>query len=115
MARLVQNRMQRHWFIEHVELKRSWPNSGRGRAGRRSRANLAQVHVALGLFYYYGYRQDEQALAEFERALQLQPNTSAALEYSGYVYRRQGQWQLRSMNSKSSRAGSAQCLDRGKF
>src|ERR1041385_6816598 len=55
--------------------------------------NLAEVHVALGQFYYHGYRQYEQALAEFERALQLQPNASAALEYSGYVHRRQGQWE----------------------
>jgi serine/threonine-protein kinase len=31
-------------------------------------------------------------LAEFGRALQLQPNNAQALEYSGYVYRRQGQW-----------------------
>ncbi|HYT23785.1 MAG TPA: tetratricopeptide repeat protein, partial [Candidatus Polarisedimenticolia bacterium] len=55
--------------------------------------NLAQVHVALGQFYYHGHRQYEQALAEFERALQLQPNASTALEYSGYVHRRQGQWE----------------------
>ena len=31
-------------------------------------------------------------MAEFGRALQLQPNNAQALEYSGYVYRRQGQW-----------------------
>src|SRR6202035_6008691 len=55
--------------------------------------DLAQAHVAHGLVYYYGYRQYEQALAEFGRALQLQPNNAQALEYSGYVYRRQGQWQ----------------------
>jgi serine/threonine-protein kinase len=55
--------------------------------------NLAQAHVALGHFYYHGYRQYEQAIAEFERALQLQPNASTALEYSGYVHRRQGQWE----------------------
>src|SRR5438876_655849 len=55
-------------------------------------SEVAQAHVAHGLFYYYGYRQYEQALAEFGRALQLQPNNAQALEYSGYVYRRQGQW-----------------------
>ena len=55
--------------------------------------DLAEAHVAQGLFYYYGYRHYEQALAEFGRALQLQPNNVQALEYSGYVYRRQGQWQ----------------------
>jgi tetratricopeptide (TPR) repeat protein len=54
--------------------------------------NLAEAHVALGNFFYHGYRQYEQALAEFGRALQLQPNAPTALEYSGYVHRRQGQW-----------------------
>jgi serine/threonine-protein kinase len=54
--------------------------------------NLAEAHVALGNFFYHGYRQYEQALAEFERALQLQPSATTALEYSGYVHRRQGQW-----------------------
>src|SRR5438105_15944596 len=57
--------------------------------------NLAQVHVALGQFHYHGYRQHEHALAEFERALQLQPNSSTALEYAGYGHRRQGQSERR--------------------
>ena len=34
----------------------------------------------------------EQALGGVQRALQLQPNASSALEYSGYVHRRQGKW-----------------------
>ena len=39
--------------------------------------DLAEAHVALGIFYYYGYRQYDQALAEFQRAIQLQPNNAA--------------------------------------
>jgi TolB-like protein/Tfp pilus assembly protein PilF len=93
MARLVQNRIQRHWFIEQMseaELARLRSVAEQAVA---LGPNLAQVHVALGQFYYHGHRQYEQALAEFERALQLQPNASTALEYSGYVHRRQGQWE----------------------
>jgi TolB-like protein/Tfp pilus assembly protein PilF len=93
MARLVQNRIQRHWFIEQMsEAELAQMRSVAERAVALA-PNLAQVHVALGQFYYHGYRQYEQALAEFERALQLQPNASTALEYSGYVHRRQGQWE----------------------
>jgi len=55
--------------------------------------DLPEVHVALGDFYYHGYRQYEQALPEFERAVQLQPNSSNALAYLAYVHRRQGQWE----------------------
>src|SRR5438132_980619 len=90
MARLAESRLSQHWFVEtftEPELAEV------GKTVEHALAlapDLAQAHVAHGLFYYYGYRQYEQALAEFGRALQLQPNNAQALEYSGYVYRRQG-------------------------
>ncbi|MGA7276096.1 MAG: tetratricopeptide repeat protein [Candidatus Udaeobacter sp.] len=92
MARLAECRLNQHWFVETfneselAEVKRTTEQA------LALAPDLAQAHVAQGLFYYYGYRQYEQALAEFGRALQLQPNNAQALEYSGYVYRRQGQW-----------------------
>jgi TolB-like protein/Tfp pilus assembly protein PilF len=93
MARLVQNRIQRHWFIEQMSEPELAQLRSMAEQAVALAPNLAQVHVALGQFYYHGHRQYEQALAEFERALQLQPNASTALEYSGYVHRRQGQWE----------------------
>src|SRR5881397_2649087 len=93
MARLAESRLSQHWFVETftepelAEVKQTVEHA------LALAPDLAQAHVAHGLFYYYGYRQYEQALAEFGRALQLQPNNAQALEYSGYVYRRQGQWQ----------------------
>src|SRR5205085_2825504 len=93
MARLAECRLGQHWFVETfteaelAEVKKTVEHA------LALAPDLAQAHVAHGLFYYYGYRQYEQALAEFGRALQLQPNNAQALEYSGYVYRRQGQWQ----------------------
>jgi TolB-like protein/Tfp pilus assembly protein PilF len=93
MARLVPNRIQRHWFIEQMSEAELAQLRSMAEQAVALAPNLAQVHVALGQFYYHGHRQYEQALAEFERALQLQPNASTALEYSGYVHRRQGQWE----------------------
>ena len=93
MARLVQNRIQRHWFIEQMSEAELAQLRSVAEQAVALAPNLAQVHVALGQFYYHGHRQYEQALAEFERALQLQPSASTALEYSGYVHRRQGQWE----------------------
>ncbi len=93
IARLVQNRIARHWFIEQMSEAELTQVRSMAEQAVALAPNLAQVHVALGQFYYHGYRQYQQALAEFERALQLQPNASAALEYSGYVHRRQGQWE----------------------
>ena len=93
MARLAECRLSQHWFVEtftEAELAEVRKTAEHALA---LAPDLAQAHVSHGLFYYYGYRQYEQALAEFGRALQLQPNNAQALEYSGYVYRRQGQWQ----------------------
>ncbi len=92
MARLVRNRMDRHWFFEQMTDAELAQVRGVAEHALALAPNLAEAHVALGTFFYHGYRQYEQALTEFERALQLQPNAITALEYSGYVHRRQGQW-----------------------
>jgi tetratricopeptide (TPR) repeat protein len=49
-------------------------------------------HIALGSFYYFGKRQHDDALKEFRRALELQPNNVEALELSAYTHPRQGKW-----------------------
>ena len=93
IAALADNRLSRHWFIEKVsdtelaELKKLVEHA------IALGPELAEAHIALGDFYYFGYRQYDAALAECERALQLQPNNSTAMEFSGYIYRRQGQWE----------------------
>ncbi|MEO6969432.1 MAG: hypothetical protein ABI217_00880 [Chthoniobacterales bacterium] len=93
MARLVENQMLRHWFITRL---------GEADLGEIMRAaeqavalapNLPDAHIALGVCYYYGLRQYDQALGEFRRAIELQPNDVRALEYCGYVQLRQGRWQ----------------------
>jgi TolB-like protein/Tfp pilus assembly protein PilF len=92
MARLVRNRMDIHWFFEQMSEAELAQVRSMAEHAIALAPNLAEAHVALGIFYYHGYRQYEQALTEFERALQLQPHATTALEYSGYVHRRQGQW-----------------------
>ncbi len=92
MAHLVRNRMDRHWFFEQMTEPQLAQVRSLAERALALAPNLAEAHVALGIFFYHGYRQYEPALAEFERALQLQPNATSALEYLGYVHRRQGQW-----------------------
>ena len=55
--------------------------------------DLAEAHLALGLFYYYGVFQYDRALTEFQRALALQPNNVRALTYLANIHLRQGQWE----------------------
>ena len=79
-ARLVECRMSRHWFIEsftEAELEEVKQMADHALV---LAPDLAEAHVALGVFYYYGYRQDDQALAEFQRAIQLQPNNAQAID-----------------------------------
>ena len=93
MAHLVICRLNRHWFVENLTDAQLAQIKDMAERAITLAPDASDTHVALGLYYYFGYRQYEQALAEFAKALQLQPNNALALEYSGYVHRRLGQWQ----------------------
>ena len=92
-ARLVNSRMQRHWFVEPLSETELEEVRQSAQDAVKLAPALAEAHVSLGIVYYFGHRQYDDALAEFRRAIELQPNNARALEYSGYVHRRQGRWQ----------------------
>lgn len=91
-ARLARSQLWRHWFVtpmsaaELDEVKRAVDHN------LLAAPELAESHMALGLYHYHGHRDYEPALAAFRRALELEPNNANARLYSGYAYRRQGQW-----------------------
>jgi TolB-like protein/Tfp pilus assembly protein PilF len=93
-ARLADNQILRHWYVtrfnetELAEVKKV-ANHALALA-----PNLAEGHIALGNFYYYGQRQYDDALKEFHRALELRPNNVKAQEQIAFIYRRQGRWEL---------------------
>jgi TolB-like protein/Flp pilus assembly protein TadD len=92
-ARLAESRMFRHWFVTRLsEAELAEVKSIVDRALALA-PNLAEAHIAMGNFYYYGKRQYEDALKDFRRALELQPNNANALQACAYIYRRQGQWE----------------------
>ena len=92
-ARLADSRIFHHWFVtrfnetELAEVKKIADHA------LALAPNLAEAHIALGNFYYYGKRQYDEALNEFRRALELRPNNAQALESIAFIYRRQGQWE----------------------
>jgi serine/threonine protein kinase/tetratricopeptide (TPR) repeat protein len=59
---------------------------------------LALAHVALGMYYYHGRLDYDNALKELDQALALQPNNVEALEGIGAVKRRQGKFEDAAMN-----------------
>src|SRR5512133_2067662 len=58
----------------------------------RLQPDLPEGHLALGFSYYYGKRDYERALAEFEIARRGLPNESEAYLAIGSIQRRQGKW-----------------------
>lgn len=92
-ARLARNRLWWHWVVTpltSVELEevKTLVDGALAMA-----PDFAESHVSLALFHYMGHRDYEQALPAFQRALELQPNDADARKFSGYVYRRMGQWE----------------------
>src|SRR6266481_8381307 len=92
-AELARSRLSRHWFVSPLapaELEEVKSLIDRALA---LAPNSPEAHFALGLFFYWGHRQYEKALAEFNRTLELQPNNADAWAYSAWVYRRRGEWE----------------------
>jgi serine/threonine protein kinase/Tfp pilus assembly protein PilF len=53
---------------------------------------LGEAHMALGLCLYWGEKNYDAALKEFEVAAASSPNNADILGYVGGIYRRQGRW-----------------------
>jgi TolB-like protein/Flp pilus assembly protein TadD len=58
----------------------------------RLQADLPEGHLALGYSYYYGDRDYERALSEFEIAKRDLPNEAEAYSAIAAIQRRQGKW-----------------------
>jgi TolB-like protein/Flp pilus assembly protein TadD len=92
-AGFVSSRLSRHWWVSplappELEEVKSIIDRALGLA-----PNSPEAHLALGLFFYYGRRQYENALTEFNRTLELQPNNALARFYRAAIYRRRGEWE----------------------
>src|SRR6266498_1253242 len=70
----------------------------------RLQPDLAEGHLALGFSYYYGDRDYERALAEFEIAKRDLPNKAQAYMAIGAIQQRQGKWAESTANLEKSAA-----------
>jgi TolB-like protein len=93
MARLAYSQMSRHWWIHSLTDNELAEVKETAEHALRLAPNLAEGHIALGFVFYLGYRQYDEALAEFQRAVELQPNNARAISSSAAVHRRQSQWE----------------------
>jgi TolB-like protein/Flp pilus assembly protein TadD len=68
----------------------------------RLQPDLPEGHLALGFSYYYGGRDYERALAEFEIAKRDLPNEADAYSAIAAIQRRQGKWAESTANFEKS-------------
>jgi TolB-like protein/Flp pilus assembly protein TadD len=68
----------------------------------RLQPDLPEGHLALGYSYYYGDRDYDRALAEFEIAKRDLPNEADAYSAIGAIQRRQGNWAESNANFEKS-------------
>jgi TolB-like protein/cytochrome c-type biogenesis protein CcmH/NrfG len=92
IAQLAMCQLRRHWLTDPLSEPELMETGRLAKQAFTLAPDLAQAHVAAGLFHYYGFREYEQALNEFQRAIELQPNNSLALSFIAFVHRRQGKW-----------------------
>jgi TolB-like protein/Flp pilus assembly protein TadD len=70
----------------------------------RLQPDLPEGHLALGFSYYYGARDYNRALAEFEVAKSGLPNEAEAYLAIGAIQRRQGKWTESTVNMEKAAA-----------
>jgi serine/threonine protein kinase/tetratricopeptide (TPR) repeat protein len=90
---LIYSQLYRHWFVSHLaprQLEEARLLCDRALA---LAPDSPQAHFALGIFFYWGQRRYDEAVREFKRALQLQPNNALGRQYCAWVYRRRGEWE----------------------
>jgi TolB-like protein/predicted Ser/Thr protein kinase len=56
-------------------------------------SDMPEVHLALGYYYYYGFREYDKAMEEFLLAEKGLPNSIPVLLAVGYIWRRRGHFE----------------------
>jgi serine/threonine-protein kinase len=92
-AELARSRLSRAWYVSALTATELEEVKSLIDRALTLAPNSPEAHFALGLFFYFGHRQYENALAEFNRTLELQPNNALARQYCAWVYRRRGEWE----------------------
>jgi serine/threonine-protein kinase len=92
-AALARSRLSRHWFVSPLAPRELEEVKSIIERALALAPNSPEAHLALGLLFYWGHRQYQNALTEFNQTLELQPNNALARQYCAAVYRRRGEWE----------------------
>jgi serine/threonine-protein kinase len=92
LARLARSHLWMYWLYYDRSPERVAKGKEAAERAVELRSDLAETHIALGVYFYYGLLDYPRALSEFSAALKIQPNNVDALAWTGAVLRRQGHW-----------------------
>jgi serine/threonine-protein kinase len=67
-------------------------------AALRLQPDAGEAHLALAIYYYYGFLDYGAAHRELDIASHKLPNNAEIFEYTGYIERREGNWEAGSRN-----------------
>ena len=90
-ARLAFNQLDRDWLATPLTAAQLATTKAYADRALALAPNLPEAHLALGYYYYWGFRQYAAATIEFKRALALAPNNVDALAGLAFIARRSGQ------------------------
>jgi TolB-like protein/Flp pilus assembly protein TadD/tRNA A-37 threonylcarbamoyl transferase component Bud32 len=91
-ARLAYSRLNRHWFINHLNSAQLEEVKSDIERALAIAPELPEALLAMALFHYWGHRDYDSALSSLDRAIELQPSNSDSQTYRGAIYRRRGEW-----------------------
>jgi eukaryotic-like serine/threonine-protein kinase len=89
-ARLAFTRIETYWFVAGTPDSVAEEAKEESEHALRLRPDLPEAHLAMGAYYYWGWRDYEAALPEFEIARRGLP--AEAINLIGAVRRRQGRF-----------------------
>src|SRR5256714_869800 len=70
IAQLAICQLRRHWLTDPLSEAEVMEAGRLAKQALTLAPDLPEAHIAIGLFHYYGFREYEQALTEFQRALE---------------------------------------------
>jgi eukaryotic-like serine/threonine-protein kinase len=91
-AHLAYSQLYQHWFITPLSSAELAEVKADIKRALAIAPELSDGHLALGLFYYWGYRDYDAALKEFDLAIELQPSSAISRLMRAGIYRRRGEW-----------------------
>jgi TolB-like protein/Flp pilus assembly protein TadD len=92
LARLSRAHAAMYWFYHDRSRSRLAEAKRAVDAALAVAPDLAESHIALGYYNYWGERSFDRALREFESVRATQPNNGDLQHAIGYVQRRLGRW-----------------------